>query len=349
MPRLSLLLAVFAFAWNLSAGEPLELNPVADVSICSLEKGQPSKVDGESPTLRLMGGAEKHRIMMRFEFDAATSKPCAGATLRLTTDKCWPNKTKPYIRVQRLLRPFSERWTSWTNSQEFDEWLNPGGDFDPNAIAAVRIAKESGAGQSIDIDVTGLVQAWQSKTVPNLGLLLTLEDDSDSNVHVYAREGATKPKLMLYYTTPMPKIPEMTSVNALKPLGTLPRPKTEVMAKPLNKATVGVDYKQQLVARGGIAPYTWKATGLPDGLTLGEDGVLAGKAAKAGAFSPSFTATGADKQSATLKMNLQVDEAVVAGKDGKPEVKADPAALLKPADKTEKPAETSKKKDDANE
>jgi hypothetical protein len=112
---------------------------------------------------------------------------------------------------------------------------------------------------------------------------------------------------------------------------------------------VGVDYKQQLIARGGIAPYTWKATGLPDGVALSEDGVLSGKAAKAGAFSPTFTATGADKQTASLKMNLQVDEPAVANKEGKVEPKADPAALLKPAEKTDKPADAPKKKDDANE
>src|SRR5438132_332188 len=82
---------------------------------------------------------------------------------------------------------------------------------DPAAICARRLSKDdNGGGKSIDFDITPLVQGWQNKVWPNYGLMLTLDDGSDSNVHFHSREASNadaKPKLMLYYGTAAPKNP----------------------------------------------------------------------------------------------------------------------------------------------
>lgn len=326
-------LACTAFA---RTEEPLELVPAEDKNLTSTEPGQPHKVDGARPTLRLMGGQEKHRICMRWDFADQAAKPCGAAVLRLTTDKCWPNNKDLHIRVHRLVRPFSERWASWTDSVDHDTWINPGGDFDPQAISARKIvAKDGGEGKVLDFDVTPLVQAWQAKRMPNFGLILTLEDTSDMNIHVHSREGAAKPKLLLYYASAPPKNADMLPLTALKPLGTLPQGKTEILTQSLNRAAVGADFKAQLYAKGGIAPYAWKATGLPEGLALAEDGTLAGKPAKAGTYTLQLTVTGADKRSASGKLDLQVAEgdakSVAGAEPAKPGEKSGPA---KPEKKT---------------
>lgn len=309
-------LAAVLLCGLLRAEEPLELAPVEDKTISSTEPGQPNKVDGQRPTMRLMGGQEKHRICMYFDLKDQAAKPCGAAVLRIVTDKCWPNQKDQYIRVHRLVRPFSEVFSSWTDSVEADKWINQGSDFDPMAVCARKITqKDAGEGKTIDIDVTPLVQLWQTKRFPNYGLILLLEDGSDMNIHIHSREAAgNQPKLQLYYASAPPKNPDMMPMTALKPVGTLPQFKTELLTQSLNKAAVGIDYKARLLAKGGIAPYAWKATGLPDGMTLAEDGTLAGKPAKAGAYTLQISVSGTDKKSATGKLELVVGDA--EGKSG---------------------------------
>ena len=332
---------LFFCCWSLfGAEDPLTLEASADVNLSSTEAGRSAKVDGERATLRLMGEAEKHRICLFFDLKDQAAKPCRGAILKLVTDKCWPNSKATYIRVHRLVRPFAEFGSSWTDLQHPDMWINPGGDFDPAAVCARRIGKDDGGeGKTIDFDVTPLVQAWQSKAALNLGFILLLEDTSDMNIHVHSRQAtdaSKRPKLALYYAAPPPKISDMQPLNALKPLGTLPQLKTEVLTPSLNKAALGVDYKFKLEAKGGILPYTWKAAGLPEGLTLGENGQFAGKPAKAGSYDLNITVTGADKRNATAKLNLIVGDAD----------KKDPVAVAGGTEKIKEPEKKTGKLDD---
>src|SRR5213592_5032340 len=57
---------------------------------------------------------------------------------------------------------------------------------------------------------------------------------------------------------------------------------TASLSRPL--AEVGVPIHTTLVASGGQSPYTWSASGVPAGITLGSDGSLGGAPAKAGAY-----------------------------------------------------------------
>lgn len=61
----------------------------------------------------------------------------------------------------------------------------------------------------------------------------------------------------------------------------------EILTKSLPAALVGKPYAQALQAQGGVKPYAFKVSqgALPSGVSLGTDGVFAGSAAAAGAFS----------------------------------------------------------------
>jgi hypothetical protein len=307
------------------ADDPLEVVASADTSISDQEQGQPSESDGKRPTIRLMANAkENHRILMSFELKDQAARPCQAATLRLTTDKCWPGTKNPKIRVQRLVRPFTERWGSWTMGLENEKWINTGGDFDPNSVAARKfIKKDDGEGKVIDIDVTTLVQGWQAKQFGNYGLLLTL-DEEETNVHFHSRDAgdaAKRPRLLLYYASTPPKNAEMLPVTSIKPLGKEVQMKTTIMTASLTKGIVGAAYKTQLVVCNGLSPYKWKVTGLPDGITATDDGLLSGTPAKAGTYPLVLTATGADKNAATLKLPLVIDDPAakaVAASGGEP-------------------------------
>ena len=63
-----------------------------------------------------------------------------------------------------------------------------------------------------------------------------------------------------------------------------------------------------LTATGGTLPYTWAATGLPSGMTLGSSGVLSGTPAAAGTFTPMFTVTDSSspRQTAQAAIDLTI-------------------------------------------
>jgi hypothetical protein len=62
-----------------------------------------------------------------------------------------------------------------------------------------------------------------------------------------------------------------------------------------------------LAATGGKAPYTWSCTGLPAGLNLSAGGILSGKPAAAGAYTPAVVATDSSGvASAPLTITLNV-------------------------------------------
>lgn len=59
----------------------------------------------------------------------------------------------------------------------------------------------------------------------------------------------------------------------------------------LAAAQVGVAYNDQLAASGGVAPYTWSATGLPSGLTCSAAGLISGTPSAVGTDSVVVTVT----------------------------------------------------------
>lgn len=72
---------------------------------------------------------------------------------------------------------------------------------------------------------------------------------------------------------------------------TVTAPTLAIAPQTLSQAQVGSSYSETLSATLGTAPYTFTATGLPDGLTLSEDGTLSGTPTVSGDFTVSVTAT----------------------------------------------------------
>lgn len=82
---------------------------------------------------------------------------------------------------------------------------------------------------------------------------------------------------------------------------------TVTTTSPLPNGAVGVAYSQTLQATGGIAPYTWSATGLPAGLQVDSTtGILSGTPTVGATPTISVTVTDAVGTKATASLSLTV-------------------------------------------
>ncbi|MBA3734332.1 MAG: putative Ig domain-containing protein [Actinobacteria bacterium] len=71
-------------------------------------------------------------------------------------------------------------------------------------------------------------------------------------------------------------------------------------------AEVGVRYVGSLSANGGQGPYTWAASSLPVGLSLGSSGSITGTPATVGSYSSQMTVTDANGNSKTTAVTFRV-------------------------------------------
>jgi hypothetical protein len=74
----------------------------------------------------------------------------------------------------------------------------------------------------------------------------------------------------------------------------------------LTGATSTQPYSATLSATGGTAPYTWSVTGLPTGLSLGSNGVIAGTPTTTGSFPITVTVTDSQSPAKTASANLSL-------------------------------------------
>jgi len=74
----------------------------------------------------------------------------------------------------------------------------------------------------------------------------------------------------------------------------------------LPSGTVGTPYAQTLVATGGLVPYLWVGTGVPPGLTLHEDGTLAGTPKAAGTYTISVSVVDDSAQTQMVNKSLPI-------------------------------------------
>ena len=76
-------------------------------------------------------------------------------------------------------------------------------------------------------------------------------------------------------------------------------------------AEVGRPFKTTVSATGGLAPLTWSATGLPDGVVIdAATGAISGKPTAAGTFAVQATVTDADGHTATVGLTIKVARAL---------------------------------------
>ncbi|GAB1646151.1 putative Ig domain-containing protein [Krasilnikovia sp. MM14-A1259] len=97
-------------------------------------------------------------------------------------------------------------------------------------------------------------------------------------------------------------------VAAAAPVITDPGTRIATVATAAATTTLTVD--------GGVAPYTWSAAGMPDGMTLSAAGVLSGTPATAGDASVTVTVTDAGNRTGTATFTIAVAEPVTIENPG---------------------------------
>jgi len=81
-------------------------------------------------------------------------------------------------------------------------------------------------------------------------------------------------------------------------------------SKTLETAVVGTAFSTTFTATGGVAPYKWSATGLPNGITMATGGTLSGTPTAAGASAVTVKVTDSDGETATVQLNWTVNPAL---------------------------------------
>jgi large repetitive protein len=71
-------------------------------------------------------------------------------------------------------------------------------------------------------------------------------------------------------------------------------------------AEVGVPFRSSFTVSGGQAPYTWSATGLPPGLSVGSDGAVTGVPTRAGSYATTVRFVDANGASSSAPVTLVV-------------------------------------------
>ena len=161
---------------------------------------------------------------------------------------------------------------------------------------------------------------WSSSSLPaglsfgNNGVLSGDPTSSGSTSVTFTVSDSSTPALTQSVTLPLSIAPSSLSITSVK----------------LPSGTDGSTYSATLSAAGGTAPYTWSASGLPAGLSIGGNGVISGTPTTTGNFSLAITV--ADSQnpaktaSAILPLSISstippltiTSSAVAAGTSNRP-------------------------------
>ncbi len=87
-------------------------------------------------------------------------------------------------------------------------------------------------------------------------------------------------------------------------------PKVEIVTKTVRDGIANANYvSAAFEATGGKRPYTWTATGLPEGLSFGDSDIIHGKTSQSGNFPLVITVTDNSKPTpakATVNLTLKI-------------------------------------------
>lgn len=312
LPLFSLvLLMATAFAQE----DPLVLKPTDDTFLTPDVSGRPGG-RGDRDEFQIYGGADKKQFRALLKFDVSEVKtPPTQAILRIYAWNVGSPKKTETIRCHPVLRDWNEKWASWDLCQQEDQWTNLGGDFDTIALAGNIVSGQMGGekGYWLDFDVTAQVQLWVTKRKPNYGFALMFDPNCTAEMRFRSKEGNQPPKLELAWAAKLDRGQGMVPGAKLQPYGDPVKMEPVLPPGGLNMVRVGEKFSQAIKARGGAKPYKYAATGLPEGVTMAEDGTLAGSLDKEGRFPINVTCTGADGKRATQRYEIVVQKGGGAG------------------------------------
>jgi hypothetical protein len=112
-----------------------------------------------------------------------------------------------------------------------------------------------------------------------------------------------------------------------------------VASNSLPAARVGVPYSASVKASGGVAPFTWKAAGLPVGLSISADGQISGTPKESGSASILLTVSdvyGLTATSAALSLEIAPAKGATTSSPTAAKLKASLLAQLRPKGKAAK-------------
>jgi len=129
------------------------------------------------------------------------------------------------------------------------------------------------------------------------------------DLQAWIRTAALAPDWLRVGTDIVGGAPAPTYNGAFSLAGALDCPTMTIAPATLPDGTVGASYTQVLTTSGGTGPFSYAETGaLPDGVTLGADGTLAGTPTASGTFPLAITSTDSIGCEATASRPLVVAE-----------------------------------------
>ena len=116
--------------------------------------------------------------------------------------------------------------------------------------------------------------------------------------------------------------PGSAAINVLTSDGAVSLPRgfsiyarLQITTAALPALTTGANYNFQLTGTGGISPYSWTVSGLPQGLAVNShNGAISGVTQTDGSFGVTVTLTDGSQQTATAQFPLRVERLIPPSK-----------------------------------
>jgi len=122
----------------------------------------------------LAGDLDTQRVLLQFDTSAIPAGTAiSSAQLRLTiTSVSGPGGAiSGELNVYRVTEAWTETQVTWNDRDAGAAWSAAGGAYNTTLLATATVA--DGYAGTVDLDITGLVQAWVDNVSPNRGLILT--------------------------------------------------------------------------------------------------------------------------------------------------------------------------------
>ncbi|MDJ0747865.1 MAG: DNRLRE domain-containing protein [Woeseiaceae bacterium] len=162
--------------------------------------GSETQNNGDSADLGTNSETDK-MLRALLQFDVAELPPGArivSAELQLTLEQS--QGAADTVAVHRITQSWSEGSVTWISRDGSNDWINPGGDYDPSPVGSFT----ADAVGFVTVDIGQLAQQWVDGTAENHGLILLSEPAAGDKQKTYvssddAADPSLHPKLTIKY------------------------------------------------------------------------------------------------------------------------------------------------------